>query len=505
MAKNTVTTPNWNTDSYENNLSIGQENQFGSTRGLRYGPLRINKTGIFVNNGTLDSTIINNTGFHGYGLSGIEQITLDASTGVNITDGTNSIFKAEISGTNVGDVTMGAYSGGAGVFYDKSAGTFTIKGTISASSFSGGTIEIGSGNNVFKADSNGIYLGNATFASAPFRVTMAGALIASSATISGTISSGSGSSYTGNAIAESYIGNLSASKITSGTIYVGGGGEPAAIYIRQGTISDTAKIRWDGGSRMWEDTSNRLGINSIGSPMYIYVNSNEKLVIPSSGQLTLRGGAYCDGNVNITGDMRCNKITMNQSADEANIEDVNIIKGYNDINFQLGSNSYYFSFYNTSYDEKAHIDSSGNIQKDGTVSFDIIHPEIPNYRLRYPAVEAPEVALQIRGIAKLKKGVAVITTPHHWELVTEKNGLLSASLTPLEDCNGLYTPKNKMSNTSFEVRELLNGNSNIEFTYEYTVVRKGYLNFNPEYPMTPQQIEKMNKMSELRKLKIKSL
>jgi hypothetical protein len=132
MGKNVLsTTPNWFNVTPTNSLNIGQENQFGSTRGLRYGPLRINKTGIFVNNGTLDSTIITETGFHGYGLSGIEQITLDASTGVNITDGTNSVFKAEISGTNVGDVTIGDYGNNAGVFYDKSANTFTFRGTLS--------------------------------------------------------------------------------------------------------------------------------------------------------------------------------------------------------------------------------------------------------------------------------------------------------------------------------------------------------------------------------------
>ncbi len=44
----------------------------------------------------------------------------------------------------------------------------------------GGTIAIGSGNSIFKADSNGIYLGNATFASAPFNVDMTGNMIVSS-------------------------------------------------------------------------------------------------------------------------------------------------------------------------------------------------------------------------------------------------------------------------------------------------------------------------------------
>lgn len=45
----------------------------------------------------------------------------------------------------------------------------------------GGSLSIGSGNNILKADANGLYLGNATFASAPFRVSMAGALIATTA------------------------------------------------------------------------------------------------------------------------------------------------------------------------------------------------------------------------------------------------------------------------------------------------------------------------------------
>ena len=65
-------------------------------------------------------------------------------------------------------------------------GTFT-------GALSGGTISIGSGNSIFKADTNGIYLGNATFGSAPFRVTNAGALTATNASITGAITATSGS------------------------------------------------------------------------------------------------------------------------------------------------------------------------------------------------------------------------------------------------------------------------------------------------------------------------
>jgi hypothetical protein len=68
-------------------------------------------------------------------------------------------------------------------------GTFT-------GALSGGTISIGTGNSIFKADTNGIYLGNATFGSAPFRVTPAGALTATNATITGAITASSGT-FTG--------------------------------------------------------------------------------------------------------------------------------------------------------------------------------------------------------------------------------------------------------------------------------------------------------------------
>jgi hypothetical protein len=60
-------------------------------------------------------------------------------------------------------------------------------GSITAGSIDGVTVKIGSGASVFKADTNGIYLGDETFANAEFRVTPAGAITATSATITGTI------------------------------------------------------------------------------------------------------------------------------------------------------------------------------------------------------------------------------------------------------------------------------------------------------------------------------
>ena len=108
----------------------------------------------------------------------------------NITAGSldiNSAFTVSSAGamTATGAVISGAITATSGSFtgsLNSASGTFT-------GALSGGTISIGSGNSIFKADANGIYLGHATFASAPFSVTPAGALSAQSATLSGTIKS----------------------------------------------------------------------------------------------------------------------------------------------------------------------------------------------------------------------------------------------------------------------------------------------------------------------------
>jgi hypothetical protein len=75
---------------------------------------------------------------------------------------------------------------------DISGASGTFSDTVSGATIIGGTIAIGSSNSVFKADTNGIYLGNATFGSAPFRVTPAGVLTATNATISGNITATDG-------------------------------------------------------------------------------------------------------------------------------------------------------------------------------------------------------------------------------------------------------------------------------------------------------------------------
>lgn len=60
-----------------------------------------------------------------------------------------------------------------------------VTGTLSSISIVGVTITIGAASTVFKADSNGIYAGGATFGDAPFSVDLTGNLTARSGTIAG--------------------------------------------------------------------------------------------------------------------------------------------------------------------------------------------------------------------------------------------------------------------------------------------------------------------------------
>lgn len=102
--------------------------------------------------------------------------------------------------------------GGIGFSSTGISGTYTSAWTldgvfnanfIQTGQLNGINMAIGSSNSIFKADSNGIYLGHATFSSAPFSVNMSGFLkattgqIASWTLVNDRLYAGSGSTYVG--------------------------------------------------------------------------------------------------------------------------------------------------------------------------------------------------------------------------------------------------------------------------------------------------------------------
>jgi hypothetical protein len=118
----------------------------------------------------------------------------------------------------------------------------------------------------------------------------------------------------------------------------------------------------------------------------------------------------------------------------------------------------------------------GNLTVSGIKFFAQEYPGDPGKVIAYASLEGPEAGTYIRGTAQLHDGVAVIELPEHFALVTSEEGL-TAQVTPLEECNGLYVAEK--SPQRIVVRELLGGKSNARFDYLVQGVRKGYEGLSP--------------------------
>lgn len=116
------------------------------------------------------------------------KVKITAANGIQILDASNN------ERLKMGDLGSNVY----GWYAKDSNGIIKTQirsdGTIHAvDGYYSGIVSIGSGNNIFKADSNGIYLGHSSFASAPFKVNMNGILTATGANVSGNITMTGGS------------------------------------------------------------------------------------------------------------------------------------------------------------------------------------------------------------------------------------------------------------------------------------------------------------------------
>ena len=142
---------------------------------------------------TADDSVSNGSNALSFGTTGTTAIHGDnISTGRIISTNWND----SASGTTNGILTSTGYAASgmainldsgsihAEQFKIESDGTATFSGNLSAAGGTfGGSITIGSSNDVFKAGASGIQLGHATFGSAPFRVNMDGDVVMNSAAI----------------------------------------------------------------------------------------------------------------------------------------------------------------------------------------------------------------------------------------------------------------------------------------------------------------------------------
>lgn len=137
--------------------------------------------------------LLQNQNIHcSYGSISWDKVNSDPSISTAQNTANTANGTANTAKTIAEQIAKGEYTGG----------TFIDGKNIYSPSIKGGNITIGTGNSIFKADSNGIYLGSGAYASAPFKVSPEGNLIATNARISGTIT---GSTITGSTITGSTI------------------------------------------------------------------------------------------------------------------------------------------------------------------------------------------------------------------------------------------------------------------------------------------------------------
>lgn len=171
------------------------------------------------------------------------------------------VFKIIIDGTDVGDISIGNYTGGQGLLYDKSTGLFDFKGGVSASS-----ISIGTSPNWFKVDTSGnVWLGQDTLVNAQANTIAflnTGVAYLRNLVISGL--------QAGSSLSSSYL---------SGTI-----GQTNLNVANRGwtqtsafSITDADTIAWGAGTFTSADgTAYSIGAGNTGNmsaKTYIYLNT----------------------------------------------------------------------------------------------------------------------------------------------------------------------------------------------------------------------------------------
>jgi hypothetical protein len=123
-----------------------------------------------------------------------------------------------------------------------------------------------------------------------------------------------------------------------------------------------------------------------------------------------------------------------------------------------------------SFGGECSIDVTGNLFCTGTLA--IATKAADNHRVGVFGVQSPENWIEDFGSASLSGGFATITLdPGFVETVDSSKADYHVFLTPAGECEGLYVAGRTA--TSFQVRELRRGSSNVQFDYRIVAHRKG--------------------------------
>ena len=116
------------------------------------------------------------------------------------------------------------------------------------------------------------------------------------------------------------------------------------------------------------------------------------------------------------------------------------------------------------------IDVSGNLFCTGTLALAV--RTAADRQVALYTVQASESLMEDVGSGTLSNGTTVVQVAADFAQTIPADASYRVFLTPSGDCEGLYVTRKTA--TSFEVRELKNGKSNVQFDYRIVAHRKGF-------------------------------
>ena len=200
-------------------------------------------------------------------------------------NGTTIVFKVEVSGTNVGDVTIGNYAGGYGMLWDQSAGRLYIKGDLTAGNIDADRITSGTLSTSRIPNLSADKITTGTLDADDVTIVNLSATSITTGILNGTTVS---------------ITNLNASNIVTGTLTVGSGGA-GQIYANRSSASATGYYTWVGGSKIWVDSLNYMGFTSTGERFYFYTSDRIYALFQRGAYASFYSGVAVSGGGVIIG------------------------------------------------------------------------------------------------------------------------------------------------------------------------------------------------------------
>jgi hypothetical protein len=117
------------------------------------------------------------------------------------------------------------------------------------------------------------------------------------------------------------------------------------------------------------------------------------------------------------------------------------------------------------------IDALGDLSCTGSKNA-VVPVDAGKHYVALSAIESPKNWFEDFGSAQLVGGVATVRLDPRFMQTVNTGVEYHIFLTPNGDCKGLYV--HQKTPTSFEVRELGGGSTNVSFDYRVTALRKNY-------------------------------